>query len=151
MEGLERCSDEQVVAFAEHVARLKHDLGKYIRFRQNWLSAEAGEDEVRAALVADLHHTRRGPDGSVDAQSVWAEFRPVLLGETELLGATFPAADARVQAVERAMVRLAALEPLEEAGGAVLQEAMEHARGVAEGIRELAADLRDLVLARRSA
>ena len=86
MEGLDGATDEQVAAFAEHVARLKHDLGKYIAFRQNWLADEADEDALRQALVADLHHTRRGPAGSVDAQTVWREFRPPLLGEVALAG-----------------------------------------------------------------
>lgn len=151
MEGLDGATDEQVAAFAEHVARLKHDLGKYIAFRQNWLADEADEDALRQALVADLHHTRRGPAGSVDAQTVWREFRPPLLGEVALAGFRLSSLDARVEVVEAAMEALAVLEPLEEADGPTLRRAGGLAREVATEIRELARSSREMVLARRTA
>lgn len=73
-------------ALVAHVARLKHDLGKYVALRQRWLGAAAPLDERRAALADDLLSTRRGPEGTLDALSVWGEFRPALVGEAELPG-----------------------------------------------------------------
>lgn len=151
MQGLERATGEQVAAYAEHVARLKHDLGKYIAFRTNWLPEDASPEARRAALMSDLHHTRRGPDGSVDAQTVWREFRAVLVGEAELAGLRTTAPDPRVVALDRTMERLAALEPLAAAGASEVELAISLAREVADGIRELARELREMVLTGRSA
>ena len=54
---------EQLRTLAEQLGRLKHDLGKYICFRQRWLPEDAPTDERREALVADLLQTRSGPSG----------------------------------------------------------------------------------------
>lgn len=62
----------------QHASRLKHDLGKYIALQQRWLPAEASRSDRLDALRSDLLHTRRGPDGSVDAHTVWTEFAPGL-------------------------------------------------------------------------
>jgi hypothetical protein len=69
-----------LAALLEQVSRLKHDLGKYVRFQGRWLPPDAGLDARREALATDLLHTRRGPDGSVDALQVWADFAPALEG-----------------------------------------------------------------------
>jgi hypothetical protein len=47
--------------------------------QQRWLPESAGPGELREALRSDLLATRRGPEGQVDAMTVWAEFRVVLL------------------------------------------------------------------------
>lgn len=67
-------------SLAEHAARLKHDLGKYVALQQRWLDSQASNDEIWKALQADLLSTRRGPDGHQDAVAVWCEFSPELLG-----------------------------------------------------------------------
>lgn len=67
---------EQLRPLAEHLGRLKHDLGKYICFRQRWLPPEADEAARYEALRADLMQTRSGPAGSMDARQVWNEFAP---------------------------------------------------------------------------
>lgn len=71
---------------ANHVARLKHDLGKYVALRQRWLAEDAPIAERRAALFDDLLATRRSPNGIQDAVSVWQELRPALVGEVEVCG-----------------------------------------------------------------
>jgi len=73
-------------ALLELVARLKHDLGKYIAFQIRWVDDTAPVSERRRALEADLLETRRGPSGTVDAHAVWLEFRPALYGEEPLPG-----------------------------------------------------------------
>lgn len=73
-------------ALTEHVSRLKHDLGKYIAMQQRWLPEDAGPVARREALTTDLLHTRRGTSGTVDALTVWREFRPALVGAADLPG-----------------------------------------------------------------
>lgn len=71
-------------ALHDLLARLKHDLGKYVALQQRWLPPEATPDECGEALRADLLQTRRGPNGTQDALSVWREFRGQLFGEAAL-------------------------------------------------------------------
>lgn len=75
-------------ALAEHVGRMKHDLGKYIAFQTRWVAPDAPLAERRAALDTDLRQTRRSPEGERDANEVWATFRPVLYGEAPLADGT---------------------------------------------------------------
>lgn len=69
-----------------HLARVRHDLGRYVVFQQRWVAEGAGESERREALIADLLGTRRGPEGTVDAAALWAELRRPLVGEAPLPG-----------------------------------------------------------------
>lgn len=97
---------------------MKHDLGKYVAFQSRWVAPDAPLAERRAALDADLRQTRRGPEGESDANTVWAQFRPGLVGESALAdGSTVDlSADVDVIALDDAM------------------------RGVATAIAQLAAD-----------
>ena len=72
--------EPRLYAITEHLGRLKHDLGKYICFRQRWLDADADHDAWIEALRADLLATRSGPSGSMRVDQVWEEFRPWLEG-----------------------------------------------------------------------
>ena len=72
--------EPRLYAITEHLGRLKHDLGKYICFRQRWLDADADHDAWIGALRADLLATRSGPSGSMRVDQVWEEFRPWLEG-----------------------------------------------------------------------
>lgn len=142
MASLDGCSAEQLDALVVLTARLKHDLGKYIRFRQGWLADDASLAERREALIADVHHTRRGPDGTVDAARVWAEFRSVLLDGAPHEGHSLQLDDPRVEGVDTAMRELAALEPLGAASEADVSRAAALCAEVARAIRELALDVR---------
>jgi len=53
----------------------RHDLGKYVAMRVRWLPGNAGADELRAALAADLMRTRSGPGGDESACVLWARLR----------------------------------------------------------------------------
>lgn len=74
----------QYDALHELLARLKHDLGKYVALQQRWLPEGASHHDSEQALRADLLQTRRGPSGSQNAVSVWGEFRGQLLGQGPL-------------------------------------------------------------------
>ena len=120
----------------------KHDLGKYVTFQTRWLGADASEEERLDALRADLLETRRGPDGTVDALAVWAEFRPILHGEQALPGAG--RIDLRALPEVRALGdAMRALEPVVRAlrggsaGAGALQGGTEGARVVAMSCQEL--------------
>lgn len=67
----------------EHLRALRHDLGKYISFQARAIAASDASG-LREALLADLLCTRRGPEGSVDAFSLWQGLAPELRGEREL-------------------------------------------------------------------
>lgn len=81
----------QGVAMQERAAALKHDLGKYVAWRSAnfddsaWTGAL--DDELLAALQADLLCTRQRPGGDQAAWEVWAEHTrdlPLPLPEPEL-------------------------------------------------------------------
>ena len=102
-------------ALSDHVARLKHDLGKYVSMQQRWLGPDPPEDALRDALTSDLLSTRRGPLETVDAPTVWAEFRPLLVGDEALPGggrvdlrgdSDFEALDGAMRGVSRAVEAL---------------------------------------------
>lgn len=65
-------------ALSEPLARLRHDLGRYVSLQVRWLGDDPDPDALREALAADLLQTRRGPSGAVDALAVWGELRPAL-------------------------------------------------------------------------
>lgn len=117
--GIESVEGAPRAALREHLARLKHDLGKYVAFQQRWLGPDAGPESRRAALEADLLHTRRGPDGSVDALTVWADARPALVGQAELGGATIDLShDPDIARLDGAMRAIAPLVEALRAGRA---------------------------------
>ena len=82
--------------------------------QQRWLAEDADDAALLDALRADLLHTRRGPEGSVDACAVWREFRPGLFGEAELApGVSLDwSADPDVQRLDQLMGHIAAAMPL---------------------------------------
>lgn len=133
-------------ALLEHVTRLKHDLGKYIRFQGRWLGEEASLEDRTQALRADLLETRRGPTGSIDALTVWAEFSGALAGEIPLAGI---AVDLRDDPdVGAIFAGMAALEPV-IAGlgtGGLAEEAIaegeRQAEAVASAVRALVTRVR---------
>lgn len=63
----------------EAAARARHDLGKYVAFQARWLEPDAPADALREALREDLLRTRKGPDGVVDAATLWRDLRGPLL------------------------------------------------------------------------
>lgn len=134
-------------ALVAHVARMKHDLGKYVALRQRWLGADAPLHERLEALVDDLLATRRGPSGTLDALSVWGEFRPGLLGEAPLEeGCRVDlSADPDVRAIDAAMAELSRVLPAlraGEVGEALIDRAGAAAREVADRCRALDRRLR---------
>lgn len=138
-------------AVVAHVARMKHDLGKYVALRQRWLGDEASLDERRSALEDDVLATRRGPADTVDALTIWQEFRPGLLGEAPLEAgcrvdlSSHPEMGAHVRAIDAAMGELAAVLPAlrgGEAPEALVERGCAAAREVAERCRALDRQLR---------
>lgn len=130
-----------------HVARMKHDLGKYVALRQRWLGPDAPLEERLAALVDDLLATRRGPDGTLDALSVWGEFHPGLYGQAPLEEGCVVdlSSDPDVRAIDGAMAELArALPALREgvADEGLVDRACAAAREVAARCRALDRRLR---------
>ncbi|MEZ4316125.1 MAG: hypothetical protein R3F61_01415 [Myxococcota bacterium] len=150
---IEKMPAPALEALLDHTSRLKHDLGKYVRFQGRWLGPDADLDARREALAADLLHTRRGPDGSVDASSVWAEFSGELLGERPLRSAeegsgTFDLrADPDVARIVDGMAVLDAViaalrsDSLDEAG---VIEGERAAEQVASAIRSLVERVRNV-------
>jgi hypothetical protein len=66
------------------LARLRHDLGKYVALQLRSLPADAPDAEILAALRADVLETRKGPTGSVDALGLWDPVAPALAGQADL-------------------------------------------------------------------
>jgi hypothetical protein len=81
---MESLDPDTRASLGEHVARIKHDLGKYVAFQVRWVAPDADLAARRAALAQDLLATRRGPQGEVDAASLWAEVRRPLVGDEPL-------------------------------------------------------------------
>lgn len=121
------------MSLAEATARAKHDLGKYVAFQLRWLAPDCSDAELLEALQADVLNTRRGPDGSESAMSIWNRLKPELAG-------------AEVQAVEDGVATLSAhAEGL--AGGTLSRDQME---ACAQAAREIARHLAALARAHRS-
>ena len=59
----------------ERWARARHDLGKYVCLEARFVGPEGSAEELRAALLADLRRTNRGPSGDEDVATVWARVR----------------------------------------------------------------------------
>jgi hypothetical protein len=108
------------------VLDVKHDLGKYIRMPMVMLPEDAGEAEVRAAVLAALQRTRSGPRGDRSAREIWAGFR----GEVAAVLEGGPAFDALALAVDRALAWEA-----RAAGGAAIERGAVEADLAAVGAR----------------
>ncbi len=137
---VESLSPNTRAAVAEHAALCKHDLGKYIALQTRWTAPDAPLDERRAAVLADLAQTRRGPDGNSDAVAVWALLRPALFGEIALLdGSTVNLGDdPDVAAIDAAMVEITLLTPtLSTANEREVARAIACATAVAEACQRL--------------
>lgn len=109
---------ETLADLVAHLARVRHDLGRYVVFQQRWLAPDADAAERREALASDLLATRRGPDGSVDAVAVWAELRRALVGEASLVGGgrVDLSGDPDLASLDAAMREIEALIPALRAG-----------------------------------
>ena len=134
-------------ALADHVLRLNHDLGKYVSLQVRWLGEDPSIEDLRRAVEADLLSTRRGPDGSRSATSVWAEFRPGLVGEADLVGGARVdlSGDPDVVTLDQNMgviSKLAAALGSPSADTEAVERGVEAARVVAETCRSLARRVR---------
>jgi hypothetical protein len=58
----------------EAARRLRHDLGKYIRFSAP-TACEAADEDLRERLRLDLNATRSGPGGTVSAIELFDDWR----------------------------------------------------------------------------
>jgi hypothetical protein len=115
---------------------LQHDLGKYIAMPVTMLPADASSADLREALRAALHETRRGPAGIQSAREVWEAFR----AEVGDALAHAPAWDGLHVAVDRALAWAPYLDgnaPLDR--GAVTEDL----RGVSVCIRALIAAIQE--------
>lgn len=145
--SLENVAAESLGPLTEFVGRLKHDLGKYVSLQARWLGDGAPVAERRKALEADLLSTRRGPDGSQAATSVWLEFRPGLVGLADLGGgARADLSDdpdlvrldhnmSIVEEVSEALRRSAADDDIVELGCAAALTVAETCRSLARRVR----------------
>jgi hypothetical protein len=118
------------MSLLDAAARARHDLGKYVSFQARWLGADAPAEALRDALKDDLLRTRKGPDGVVDAASLWRELR------VPLEGAGIERIDSLMAAIADRSARLDALDPADLADTARL------AQEVASELRALHARLR---------
>lgn len=129
-------------ALGSHVARLRHDLGKYVSMQVRWLGEGASPEALRDAVMADLLTTRRGPRGVQTALAVWAEFRPALLGEQELVEGVHVdlSEDSDVRQLVHHMAIIAEVSAGLQTGladGGTIGRGAEAARNVAEACRSL--------------
>lgn len=106
-------------ALISHLAALRHDLGKYVALQVRSLGPDPGDEELRAALTADLVQTRRGPAGVADATSIYATFAPALRGEAPLGSGERVdlRGDPDFDALEAAIARIAPVIDALRAGG----------------------------------
>lgn len=134
MDALRSLDPATRAALLEHVARVKHDLGKYVAFQIRWVAPDAPLPDRRAALAADLLATRRGPEGATDAVTLWREVRAPLLGEQDLSNGSRVdlSRDASVLAIEDAMANIEDL--LDCVRGSAATEA-QVARGILAAVR----------------
>jgi len=129
-------------ALAEHLGRLRHDLGKYISLQTRWAGPDASAAVLLAAVRADLLHTRRGPAGVVDAPTVWVEFRVHLVGQAPLSDGAWVdlTSDGDFGRLDAAMVEVTAVvcELRRGAGDtALVGRGVDAARVVAQSCRAL--------------
>lgn len=102
-------------ALADHLARVRHDLGKYVALQVRSVGEGATDEVLRQALASDLLATRSGPAGVADAIAVWDALAPPLRGEAPLAGGQVVDLrgdvdfDALVDAMDRVGAAVAAL------------------------------------------
>ena len=126
----------------EQVARLKHDLGKYVAFRSRWLAEDSDVAEIRSALSADLCETHRGPDGSRSAAEIWDAQRPAL---EPLLREAFGLDDPDWRVIVTGMSHIGQSTPhLETADATALEETRREAVSVSDAISRLHRRVRNL-------
>lgn len=118
------------MSLLEAAARARHDLGKYIAFQARWLEPDAPADALREALREDLLRTRKGPDGVVDAATLWQSLR------APLVGAGIDRIDALMATIA---TRAATLDALD---GPTLVDTAALAREVADELKALHARVR---------
>ena len=117
----------------EAARRLRHDLGKYVRFSAPAVR-EAGDEELRERLRADLAATRSGLDGTVSAIDLFDDWR---LKDGPLFSAPGPLQEhlGRIAAaVETLRGLMPALESLSRAG---LEELDRASLAIADETRSL--------------
>jgi hypothetical protein len=129
-------------ALRDLLARLRHDLGKYVALQARCLADDASADDLRQALIADVVQTRRSRAGIESAPAIWAVFRPMLVGELPLPDGAhvFLAEDPAVVEIDRQMGVLASLiEALASNSTSVeeLERGAAASRAVADAIRAL--------------
>lgn len=132
-------------ALAQHVARVRHDLGKYIAFQARWLPAGAGIEELRAALEADLARTRSAAGAVESAPRIWDRLRPALVAGALLEdGSRIDlSGDADLAEVDAGMAIVRATLPeLATATAPALEETRAAALRVAEALQRLHARVR---------
>lgn len=93
----------------EAAAIARHDLGKYVCFETRWVGIDGSQEDLSAALCADLLRTRSASGVVVDAVSLWEQLRPGLEGVGET--------DVDLRAVDQAMEDIAQALPGLRAGG----------------------------------
>ncbi|MBN1335926.1 MAG: hypothetical protein JXB39_08205 [Deltaproteobacteria bacterium] len=134
-------------SLVEAVARVRHDLGKYVAMELRWLPPDPDPEAVRAALRADVGATRRQGDRLESAPALWDRLRPSLAGLAD---------DPDVAAVDAAMEGLRALLPdLDHApadrlakGAAAAMEVAHALKRLDQRVREAATSARRLKEAR---
>lgn len=141
--------EPRLYAITEHLGRLKHDLGKYICFRQRWLGPDADRQAWLEALQADLLNTRSGPSGSMGAEQVWEEFRAWLQGEG--VDGLDVRRDADGAALFAGMESILAALPGLERGEAEVEALHAACLEVSERVRALHGRARDALRQARSA
>jgi hypothetical protein len=126
-------------ALVEHLAVLRHDLGKYVSLQVRWSDGDPAM--LREALTADLLETRRGPSGTSDAAEIWDGLVPELRGERPLSSGDvvdlrgWDTFDRLVAAMDVVRATIAALRTEVDDDG--LRRGAEAAGSVAELCREL--------------
>jgi len=118
-----RVEDVDIAALddlVEDLADLRHDLGKYIGFE----SRNAEPEQLRKALMRDLHATREHTGKSESCWELWARLRPSALDD-----------DPDVLAIDQALEALRI--DLDTADDRALQEARHRASGVTAATKRL--------------
>ena len=152
MSGLDALGERSLAELTEVVARLKHDLGKYVAFQIRWLPPDASSTDRLAALQRDLLQTRSGPNGIVDAVTVWAEFEGLLTGAEPLPSGEV--ADLREEpSLRRIQHHMASLSDLLPAlrGGTIADDGVTNGINDALAVASACRDLQRRVRAARGA
>jgi hypothetical protein len=137
---MEQLPAASLAALREHLARVRHDLGKYVAFQARWLPGGAGIEELRGALSADLARTRSCAGRVESAPEIWERLRPALVGAVALEDgsrvdlsndADFLDVEAGIAVVREVLPALPSAPP------AVLEGARTAALGIAAALQRL--------------